>query len=425
MVILVRKKFLNALQITKETVNSLNFMIKSRMKSTYFTRKSAKMNFSNAIYFILRNITKSLQIELDDFYDKCLESGITMTKQAFSQLRQRIKPEAFIDLNNTFINWFYDDDQFKRFRGFRLLAIDGSITEIPNTKESGEYFGYYNNKSERKLPRAMASVIYDIENDFILESKICNWKSSERAVAKELIESLEIKGFKNDLIIFDRGYPSKEFVSFLESKGLKYLIRVKTSKFSTEIDNANEEDQIIKVPYKNGNLKIRVINVKLDTGTTEKLITNLSNEDFGHGDFAQLYFKRWGVEIKYNELKNRYQLENFSGNNPISIMQDFYSAIYLSNMISIAKSDANEKAKEGKKDLKYEYKVNTNILIGKIRPVLIESLLTDNLKKRAKIYDKAMKTIIKNLIPVRPNRSFSRKEPPRKNKYSFNKKNNM
>lgn len=256
-----------------------------------------------------------------------------------------------------------------------MLSVDGSITEVPNTDKTREYFGYYNNQSERKLARAMVSVIYDIENDLILESYICNWKTAERDAAKELIISLEKKGFQNDLIVFDRGYPSKDFISFLDKKGLKYLIRIKRDNFATKFDKSNKKDQTIRVEYRGENLHIRVINVTLETGEVEKLITNVHDECLTSEDFKEIYFKRWGVEVKYNQLKGRYELENFSGSNPIAIMQDFYSAIYLSNMITLAKNEANERVSIQKTGLKYEYKVNMNILIPKIRQVLIKCLL--------------------------------------------------
>jgi hypothetical protein len=421
----MNKSFLDAVKKAKKQIESLNFMLKTRIKSTYFTRGGAKMSFADSMCFILKNSTKTMQIELDEFFNQNKESGISMTKQGFSQLREKINPGAFIDLNDNFINWFYGDGDFKRYRGFRLLCIDGSITEIPNTEKAREYFGYYSNQSERKLARAMVSVIYDAQNDLILESKICNWKTAERDVAKELINCLENKGFQKDLIIFDRGYPSKDFISFLDEKGLKYLIRIKRNKFSKQFDNANKDDQIIKIEYMGKTLYVRVINIVLQTGEIEKLITNVYDENFTIQGFKELYFKRWGVEVKYNQLKSRYELENFSGSNPIAVMQDFYSAIYLSNMMALAKSEANEKVKEEKKDLKYEYKVNMNILISKIRQILIKCLLTDDTIMRNKIFDQAMSSITKNLVPIRPNRSFPRKEPSRKNKYSLNRKCSM
>ncbi len=93
-------------------------------------------------------------------------------------------------------------------------------------------------------------------------------------------------------------------------------MRVKTNKFSTEIDNANEADQIIVVKDKENEFRLRVINIILSSDETEKLVTNLIEENYTNEDFKQLYFKRWSIEVKYNQLKNRYELENFSGNTP-------------------------------------------------------------------------------------------------------------
>ncbi len=52
------------------------------------------MSFKDAIYFILRKNTKTMQIELDDFFREQKESDISMTKQDFSQLRNKINPDA-------------------------------------------------------------------------------------------------------------------------------------------------------------------------------------------------------------------------------------------------------------------------------------------------------------------------------------------
>ncbi len=418
------KNFMNSIGIAKKQINDSIFMFTNRTKSTYFTKETAKMSFRDAIYFILKGLRKTLQIELDDWFE-FLGSENTMTKQAFSQLRQKIKPDAFIQLNDNYISWFYNDDNFKKYKGYRLLSIDGSITEIPNTISNREHFGYYHNQSNRHQARAMVGVIYDIENDYILESDIRTWKAAERDIAKELIERLENKGFKNDLFLFDRGYPSKDMFNFLESKKLKFLMRVKVNKFNSRFDKANEPDQIVTLTHENKVLTLRIMNIILPTGEVEKLATNLMDKDLTTEDFKVLYFKRWGIEVKYCQLKSRYELENFSGVNPIAIMQDFYATIYLSNLMTMAKAEANENAETNKKSLKYEYKVNMNILISKMTRTLIECFYEDDLEKRTILFDKAMKHIAKNLVPIRPDRSFPRREPSRKNKYPVNKKRSM
>ncbi len=148
-----------------------------------------------------------------------------------------------MELNDIFVSQFYEAP-CKKYKGYRLLAIDGSITEIPNTELNREYFGYYHNQSSWKQSGAMATVVYDVENDVIVESDIRNWKSAERTVAMELIEHLEEKGVKDNLFLFDRGYPSVEMFNFLAEKHAKYLIRVKNNKFHKEIDNIIDEDKL-------------------------------------------------------------------------------------------------------------------------------------------------------------------------------------
>lgn len=410
----MKQTFLDILKQTKERVEKDTFLRAHRLKDTYFTRSSGKMHFSDAIYFILKGIKKTLQIELDNwFFEQGKES---MTKQSFSELRQKISPQAFVELNDIFVTQFYETE-YKKYKGYRLLAIDGSITEIPNTKLNREYFGYYHNQSQWKQSRAMSTVIYDVENDVIVESDIRNWKSAERAVATELIEKLGEKGFKNDLFLFDRGYPSIEMFNFLASKNVKYLMRVKNNKFHKRIDSVTEKDKTITL--KKCTEKLRVINVVLSTGETEKLITNIYDKNFTNDDFKELYFKRWGIEKKYCQLKSRYELENFSGCLPIAIEQDFYANIYLSNMLTLAKNEANERIKAQKKNLSYEYKVNMNIFIGKMIPMLVSVLLEENSSKRGRQYEKLIKDIAKNVVPVRPGRSFPRREPSRKTKYPF------
>ena len=54
-------------------------------------------------------------------------------------------------------------------------------------------------------------------------------------------------------------------------------------------------------------------------------------------------------------------------------------------MVALAKNEANEKIAEANqdKDLKYKYKVNTNILIGKLKDSLVLMLLEDDPDKRS------------------------------------------
>lgn len=418
-----KSKFLEGLRITNEILNDIIFMCETRMKKSYFTRiGSSKMGFKNIIVFILNFVTKSLQIELDDFVNLTNSSDVNVTKQAFSEARKKISPTAFIKLTDGILKWFYNETDFKLYKGYRLLAIDGSVLEISNTEELRQEFGYVENQSV-KVARAQASGLYDVENDMMLAATISKYATPERTQAVELINKLEELGFKNDLLLLDRGYPSRDLISLIESKKIKYLMRVSTN-FIKAVNEAKEEDQVITIKYKGQLLQIRVLRFKLDSGVEEVLITNILDKSFDVAAFKKLYFKRWGIEGKYDEIKNRLQLENFTGETPIAIQQDFYAAMYLTNMVSLAKMDANvvieEKNKD--KDLKYEYKVNTNVLIGKLKDSLVLMMLEESPRKRSSKLKKIMKEITRNVVPIRTDRSNPRVKKSSNNKYPTNRK---
>ena len=401
-------------------------MCETRLKATYFTRiGNNKMTFKSIVVFILNFVKRSLQLELDEFFNGINETSFSVTKQAFSEARQKISHEAFIKMSDKIIEWFYKDTDFKRYKGYRLLSIDGTVLEIENTESLRKEFGYIENQTI-KVARARGEALYDVENDMILASVIDKYKASERAQAKELINKLEKIGFSNDLILFDRGYPSRDFILFLEDKKVNYLMRV-SSAFLKDVVNVEGADQIVEVKYKGKIIKMRVLKFQLDSGVTEILITNIFDESFTVGDFKALYFKRWGLEVKYNELKSRLQIENFTGETPIAIKQDFYATIYLSNMVALAKMDANAMINEENKDkeLKHEYKVNTNILIGKLKNSLVLMLLEKSSLKRSRMLKKIMEEISQNIIPIRPERNYQRRMTLRANKNPSNRKRSL
>lgn len=165
----------------------------------------------------------------------------------------------------------------------------------------------------------------------------------------------------------------------------------------------------------------------LHSGVEEVLVTNLFDKSFGIQEFKELYFKRWGIEVKFNELKSRLQIENFTGDTVISVEQDFYASIYLSNMAALAKNEANEEIALNNKDktLKYDYKVNTNILIGKLKDSMVLMLLEDDPTKRTMMLRRIMQEISQNVVSIRPGRSNFRRKGLKANKHPMNQKDSL
>lgn len=413
---------INVLKNTETTIRSWEFLVLSRMKSTYFTKKS-KMYFADLIMFILNFTKKTLQIEIDSFIKEIKNKDMTYTKQALSKARKKISPWAFIHIFVENVKLFYTATDLRTYKGYNLLAIDGSTSELPkNTEELREYFGFASN-GKQEIAMARTSGLYDVENNVMVDAIIGRYDIDERTLAKEHIEKIKGYGLKNSLVLFDRGYASKEMIAYMYEKNIDFVMRVSTS-FIKEVNQVKENDEVVKVKHEEKDLKIRVIKVILETGEIETLITSIMYKEFAPEDFKVLYFKRWGIEVKYNEIKSRLQLENYTAEIPASIEQDFYASMYLINLISFAKmiSDDEIEERNQEKELKYEYKTNVNILIGKLKNNLVLMMIEQNENRRVEMLQDIMKEIVRNVIPVRPDRRNPRQKKFSRNKYPMNRK---
>jgi len=369
---------------------------------------------------MLNMLRKSLSIEIENFISY-LKLGVTQkfTKSAFVQARMKIKPEVFKSLSQTLINEFYTDNDIavKKWKGFRLLAVDGSLITLPITKGLKEIYGETKNQSKTSVVQARCSVIYDIENNYVLDGKLAPLRQGERNLALTHLPFCE----KADLLIYDRGYPSYDFINQHVANHLDYLMRVKVSfsQITIDFNKSKKQTEVLNIyPGKNTKLadkpydkktpiKVRLIRVELPKGQVEILISSLLDiEIYPNKLFKELYQKRWGVETFYDELKNKLKVEHFSGYSNQSIQQDFYAALFISNIQTLIVSEIEDEIKEQNKTKQYDYKVNTNLSYGFLKNRILSLFFTENSMK--KVIHEIKKLFLENQIPIRPDRSFKR-----------------
>ena len=292
---------------------------------------------------------------------------------------------------------------------------------MPDTKECGEYFGLSNNQNKTRTAIATASALYDVLNNIIIDARIAKYKTSERYIAKQHIESINPQlCSQKSIIIFDRGYPSYDMFDYLNSKDLLFLMRVSTSfKLVQSIDSP---DSILNYTAKGrkAKQKIRVIKVKLSNEITETLVTNIYDDALTTSKFKELYFLRWGVESKYKELKSSLKIEEFSGTKPIAIKQDFYASIYLSMIGALLKKDADTAIANDNKNkiLKSTYQSNRNFILGQVFKNIIH--LLSKSKYRKKLLTQILEKAIKIRSQIRRNRSCERKNKHPRKKHHHN-----
>jgi hypothetical protein len=411
--------FLECSKRIYEIIESYGYLISVRKEPKDFSRVG-KMGFKNMILFILNFSTKSLQAELNAFFKNIHATRDGVRKQAFSQGRQKILPEAFIILHEELIKTVYTATDLNLYKGYRLSAIDGSTLELQNTEKLRNVFGYAEN-GRSEVARARISGLYDVENNIMIDAIIDNYKTSEKDLALRHVEKLKDYGLHNDLILFDRGYPSKELMAKLIDNDIQFVMRCSTS-FLKKVNNLKGNDGEITFRHTGYDYTIRVVKFALDDATEEILVTNVFDKSFTVDDFKVLYFKRWGIEIKYDELKQRLQLENFDGVKEIAVRQDFYATIFLANMAALAKMQSDQiiQKKNEEKELKHQYKTNVNIMVSELKDELILIMMEKNEKKRKRRYNKLLQEIARNVIPIRPERHNDRNFKKSRDRYPMN-----
>lgn len=145
----------------------------------------------------------------------------------------------------------------------------------------------------------------------------------------------------------------------------------------------------------------------------------LIKKEIPEEEMKTVYFMRWKIETSFDIIKNKLQIENFSGNSKLAIKQDFYAQILLFNMVEDIKRETNESLESKRK---YEYIVNTNILVGIAKYCLLLISCIEDLNKQTELEECMLKFIKQNLVVVKSERRNKRYKFGVKNKYKTNMK---
>ena len=315
------------------------------------------MSFELVLVLVLRNSVKSLQLVVNEAMNWLSHEPVTAS--AYSQARYKLKHTAFIELNQkAVVDILYVDDDYQRFWGYRLLAVDGSKIRLPDNDEIREEFGtinYTNGKDSEvqgEHPYALASVLYDVLNRVSLTAELAKATAYEVDLAITHLAHT----CPQDLLIMDRNYPSYRMMAELQHRNREFVIRCSAASFGiarqmlkgegaesqtvtlTPCSKQMPQIQQLGLPQ---SLTVRFVRVQLDTGEWEVLVTSLQNEScYPTSEFKGLYYFRWGIETFYGLIKTRLELENFTGIGAEAVRQDFFSTVYLSGLESILTESA-------------------------------------------------------------------------------------
>lgn len=407
----------------KKLIFSDNFREQNKENKKDFTRDRL-LPFHRLIFFLLNMNNSSYQDELDKFFKTIYHLEIAeriIYKGNLTKARKKLKYDAFVDLNDHMIDFFYRNFNFQTWYGFNLLAIDGSTARVPDGNEIVDHFGVWNStKGEKPCPKARVSQMFDVLSKITVDAILS--PKSEGEIELAAFHFLKLQ--KGDLILLDRGYPAYWLFKVALSQDAQFCARISYKKWKVvkKFYKSGKSEKVVKLhasalskkkcremEFNTKPLKVRLIRVELDSGETEILITSLTDMDaFPKELFADLYHLRWPVEEDYKTVKYRIQIENFSGKTVHSVYQDFHAKMFSKNFTAVIATTTRDDIIKKSETLKYVHQINFAQALSKMKGSIV--LLFERSKNLISGYIEAIRKIfIKTTEGIRPNRKFPRR----------------
>lgn len=404
-----------------------------------FTR-NRKISLDRLLSFLIFRRGKTISEEMDFFFQSLNDppSSQALVKRE-SILNYDIWPEIF----ETQRRCFYDSGLLSRtYKGYQVIAIDGSKVILPPSPALNQVFGgalnkYISTREELQTPVAHHSAAYDPVNHQVLNYIAAPYNISEIPMMFDHLDHLLpwLEG-KKVLLLMDRYYGSVELFKWCESHGFDYIVRAK-SNFFKDIRSLIPEHQMdagleieLNSPWlrrlkrddvkvwasRNPTVKVRLVKndyqyVELERKESkrnkgkyynrEKTIevhteyfTSLSASAFSREEIVEMYHTlRWDIETYFDTLKNDLELERFHTANPIAIINQTMGKVVFSNLAGLIQTLADEELDDEEyipnvrriiQNL-YSYEFLKKFMNGKIKKKDISRMISVSLKSKSAV----------------------------------------
>lgn len=406
--------------------DKLNSAITQLCETSWMFVKDPARNFTRNRKLPLREvITALLCMEGGSLTGELLRyygcSQHTASSSAFIQQRQKINEFAFPSLFDLFVK---NTDKDRLYKGYRLLAADGSDIQIPtDPKHTDSYFPGTNGQTPYSILHLDA--VYDLLQHTYIDAAVCGRRDwNEKGVLCNMVDRSSIA---KPLIIADRGYESYNFMAHIQEKGWKYLIRIKdtqssgiasgldlpstpgfdvwfhlhfTKRQTAEAKLLLQDKQRYKWisathpfdflpltskkhdPLSFYYLPFRVVRFKLSDSSYETVITNLDETEFPPCELKRLYAMRWGIETSFRDLKYTVGLLHFHAKKVENITQEIFARLIMYNFSELITSHIVIQKYNRKYPCKANFSVAVQVcrqfLLGNISPPDVEATISRN-----------------------------------------------
>jgi hypothetical protein len=386
-------------------------------QAKFFTRKRS-LSFPIVVSTILNLFKESVEYNISTLLPIFNQKPVTGA--AFSIARYKINLSFFKDLNKILVK-FHQKCPSKLWKGFQLIAGDGSSALLPASKQIKAFFGEYRCAANGvKTCMAQIFMFYDVFTDMVIDGRISKMEDGEKSLLKDCLADLPVT---KAIFILDRGFGYFNICKLFLNQKKHFCIRVSVSNaafgaramenpsddFVTDWEPSETERKTCRdhgldcLP-----IKVRVSKIKLKTGEVEILVSSLySMSAFTLSDMSELYHLRWGIEEGFKKLKPKMRLELFGSRKSDGIFQEFEAHLFMMNLVSIIGSAAQDEVQNKCSKRKLKYKYNWQNAYRYVRNKIVTLL---NFMDVEHVLEELIALIAASTTAIKPEREFPRNE---------------
>ncbi len=232
--------------------------------------------------------------------------------------------------------------------GLRLMAIDGTLDEVPETPANTLHFGRLTSgKSQSPFPQVRCLYLAEVGTHAIIDAVFARCKASEQALCWSILRSIE----SAMLVMTDRNFLSVNWLAAVHQRGAQVLCRLAAGYFTQRSRTLADGSYLVTVrPKGQAALTLRVIEYRLhplvaqdlallptsrtcnptDPAALHRLVTTLLDPAQAPAlELIGLYHERWEIELVIDEIKTHQRLsaQPLRSKSPELVYQELYGLL--------------------------------------------------------------------------------------------------
>jgi Transposase DDE domain len=369
-------------------------------------------------------------------HDPRRDDPTNVSEEAFVQARDRMPLKFWISLTFLIADLFArQHDKALRWNGFRLLALDGTLVNLPRWKRLADYFGVAKGSRGGKVPQARIVMLLFPMARLPFRYALAGKNQAEKPMAEPLVEALN----EHDLVLMDRGFWSYGLFHAIAEKKAFFAIRQIAQAHLKHVRDLGPDDTLVEFAPTDRKwrklglpvgMELRRIVYQVPGFRPSAIITNMTDpQRISRADWVgmtmhqtgqvldrSVYHRRWEIETSFRELKVVQEMKVLRGRTPKTIEYEIASHVLFYLLVRLLIMEAA--IKYGLDPLRLSF----TEALREIEEMVWAFAISSQRRVKGELYPSLLSRIAQHVVPERPGRSYPRPKDGKTRKIGYGQK---